>query len=103
MHRQTQAAYYCQVGQTRLSSSASPYAEAAHVHPLGASHHGPDILANVLYVKQNCQVMFNYGSFGIADSGELLGLPGRLAVVSRHPLAAPYLAYHYTRFYEPQL
>ncbi|NML64555.1 HNH endonuclease [Hymenobacter sp. RP-2-7] len=95
--------YHCQVCQTRLSSPAGPYAEAAHVQPLGAPHHGPDVLANVLCLCPNHHVLFDYGSFAVADSGELLGLPGRLLVAPRHPIGPEFLAYHRTRFYEPQL
>lgn len=95
--------YHCQVCQMRLSSPAGPYAEAAHVQPLGTPHHGPDILANVLCLCPNHHVLFDYGSFGVADSGDLLGLPGRLLVAPAHPLATHYLVYHRTRFYEPQL
>ncbi|MGI4835448.1 MAG: YDG/SRA domain-containing protein [Janthinobacterium lividum] len=95
--------YHCQVCRTRLSSPAGPYAEAAHIQPLGTPHHGPDILANVLCLCPNHHVLFDYGSFGIAKSGELLGLPGKLLMQPKHPLAAQYLAYHRTRFYEPQL
>ncbi len=31
----------CQVCETRLEGLAGPYAEAAHIRPLGAPHHGP--------------------------------------------------------------
>jgi putative restriction endonuclease len=95
--------YHCQVCRTRLSSPAGPYAEAAHVQPLGTPHHGPDVLANVLCLCPNHHVLFDYGSFSIAPGGNLLGLPGQLQLHKKHPLGSEFLAYHRTRFYEPQL
>ena len=32
----------------RLEGFAGPYAEAAHVRPLGSPHNGPDTLNNIL-------------------------------------------------------
>jgi putative restriction endonuclease len=94
--------YQCQVCGTRLASPAGPYAEAAHIQPLGAPHHGPDILANVLCLCPNHHVLFDLGSFGVADDGALLGLAGQLRQHGRHVVAPAYLAYHRTHFYEPQ-
>jgi putative restriction endonuclease len=67
------------------------------------AHHGPDTLANVLCLCPNHHVLFDYGSFSIAPGGELLGLPGQLHLHKKHPLGSEFLAYHRTRFYEPQL
>jgi len=36
--------YSCQMCSTRLEGIAGPYAEAAHIRPLGAPHNGPDTL-----------------------------------------------------------
>ena len=41
-------AYRCQVCGIRLECEGGPYAEAAHVRPLGRPHDGPDELSNVL-------------------------------------------------------
>ncbi|MGI4875507.1 MAG: YDG/SRA domain-containing protein [Janthinobacterium lividum] len=94
--------YHCQVCATQLRSAAGPYAEAAHIRPLGAPHHGPDVLANVLCLCPNHHVLFDLGSFGIADEGALLGLPGQLLLHKKHPVGPEFLAYHRTHFYEPQ-
>jgi hypothetical protein len=40
--------YCCQVCGLRLETPAGPFAEGAHVHPLGSPHNGPDLLGNVL-------------------------------------------------------
>jgi len=94
--------YCCQVCAIQLRSAAGPYAEAAHIRPLGAPHHGPDVLANVLCLCPNHHVLFDLGSFGIADDGQLLGLPGQLAQHKQHPIEPAFLAYHRVHFYEPQ-
>lgn len=93
--------YRCQVCGTRLEGAAGPYAEAAHIRPLGAPHHGPDVLANVLCLCPNHHVLFDLSAFGIADSGQLLGLPGTLKIHKQHPLDKEFLAYHRAHFYGP--
>ncbi len=92
----------CQVCGVRLGSAAGPYAEAAHIRPLGAPHHGPDVLANVLCLCPNHHVLFDLGSFAIADDGQLLGLPGQLTQQPKHLIEPAFLAYHRVHFYEPQ-
>ena len=93
--------YRCQVCDTRLEGAAGPYAEAAHIRPLGAPHHGPDILANVLCLCPNHHVLFDLSAFGVADSGLLLGLPGKLKIHKQHLLGLEFLAYHRKHFYAP--
>ena len=93
--------YCCQVCGTQLLGSAGPYAEAAHIRPLGAPHHGPDIFANVLCLCPNHHVMFDFSRFGISDDGQLLGLPGQLKIHKQHPIGTEFLAYHRKHFYEP--
>ena len=93
--------YRCQVCGTRLEGAAGPYAEAAHIRPLGAPHHGPDILANVLCLCPNHHVLFDMSAFGIADSGQLLGLPGHLNTRKQHLIGTAFLAYHREHFYLP--
>jgi putative restriction endonuclease len=92
----------CQVCGERLASTAGPYAEAAHIRPLGAPHHGPDIVANILCLCPNHHVLFDLGSFGVAEDGALLGLPGKLRSHPQHIVAPEFLAYHRAHFYEPQ-
>lgn len=94
--------YRCQVCATQLRSAAGPYAEAAHIQPLGTPHHGPDVLANVLCLCPNHHVLFDLGSFGIAAGGQLLGLPGHLIQHKQHVIEPAFLAYHRAHFYEPQ-
>ncbi|MET4074851.1 YDG/SRA domain-containing protein [Hymenobacter sp. UYCo722] len=93
--------YHCQVCDTRLEGAAGPYAEAAHIRPLGAPHHGPDILANVLCLCPNHHVLFDMSAFSIADDGQLLGLPGKLKIHKQHQIGKEFLAYHREHFYLP--
>lgn len=95
--------YRCQVCDTRLEGAAGPYAEAAHIRPLGAPHHGPDILANVLCLCPNHHVLFDMSAFGIADNGQLLGLPGELKIHKQHHIGKGFLAYHRAHFYAPNI
>lgn len=95
--------YHCQICAIQLRGAAGPYAEAAHIQPLGAPHHGPDTLANVLCLCPNHHVMFDLGSFGIADNLQLLGVPGRLLTQKKHSIGTEFTAYHRVHFYEPGL
>ncbi|WP_201981499.1 YDG/SRA domain-containing protein [Hymenobacter rubidus] len=93
--------YCCQVCGVRLHGAAGPYAEAAHIRPLGAPHHGPDVLENVLCLCPNHHVLFDLGSFSVADDGQLLGLSGRLRLHKKHLLNPAFLAYQRLHFYQP--
>lgn len=84
----------CQVCGTRLEGTAGPYAEAAHIQPLGDPHRGPDILPNMLCLCPNHHVLLDYGAFSIADDHELLGAPGKLAMARTHELDRDCLTYH---------
>jgi putative restriction endonuclease len=91
----------CQVCGERLATPASFYAEAAHVQPLGAPHHGPDVLGNVLCLCPNHHTLFDFGSFSIADDLSLLGLPGHLRLHAAHRPDLAHLAYHRQHIYRP--
>jgi putative restriction endonuclease len=84
----------CQMCGTRLECPAGPYAEAAHIQPLGAPHHGPDTKDNILCLCPNHHVLFDNGAVSIADDLSLVGGDGKLAVRRDHTLNRRYLAYH---------
>ena len=88
--------YTCQVEVcgVRLAGPAGPYAEAAHIRPLGAPHNGPDSPDNLLCLCPNHHVLFDLGGFSIADDLTLIGLPGRLTVNTRHEISREHLRYH---------
>ena len=95
--------YRCQVCNIRLEGAAGPYAEAAHIRPLGAPHHGPDTLGNVLCLCPNHHVLFDLSAFTIADDGQLLGLPGKLKTHKQHSIGLAFLAFHREHFYSPNM
>ncbi|MBD2056201.1 HNH endonuclease [Oculatella sp. FACHB-28] len=86
--------YRCQVCGTRLESNAGPYAEAAHIRPLGIPHNGSDAINNLLCLCPNHHVLFDYGTFSIADDLSLLGIEGTLTIVMQHEIHIENLRYH---------
>ena len=86
--------YRCQMCGTRLEGFAGPYAEAAHVRPLGAPHDGPDSLDNLLCLCPNHHVLFDHGGVGVSEDLLLIGVEGRLMVHPRHRVNEDHLRYH---------
>ncbi|MEL6614382.1 MAG: YDG/SRA domain-containing protein [Bacteroidota bacterium] len=84
----------CQVCGEAVETLAGPYAEAAHIRPLGAPHHGPDVLANVLCLCPNHHVAFDRWAFTLADDLSLIGLPGALRLHPKHVPDPEHVAYH---------
>jgi len=83
----------CQVCGTRLEGLAGPYAEAAHIRPLGAPHHGPDTPDNILCLCPNHHVLFDHGGVGIGEDLSLIGVEERLTVHPQHPINEDHLRY----------
>ncbi len=86
--------YKCQMCGTRLKCPAGPYAEAAHVRPLGVPHSGPDSADNILCLCPNHHVLFDNGAISIAEDFSLIGDPGNLTVHRNHHISKEHLAYH---------
>lgn len=84
----------CQVCGIRIETAAGPYAEAAHIRPLGPPHDGPDEMENILCLCPNHHVLFDQHGFAIAEDLSLIGLEGRLRTHPRHPLHPAHLRYH---------
>jgi len=85
--------HQCQVCGVRLEGPGGPYAEAAHVQPLGEPHRGPDSKDNILCLCPNHHVLFDLGAFTIADDLSLIGTPGSLRLYGSHHLNNDYLRY----------
>jgi putative restriction endonuclease len=85
--------YRCQMCGTRLEGLAGPYAEAAHIRPLGAPHHGPDTPDNILCLCPNHHVLLDHGGVGIGEDLSLIGADGRLTVHSQHQINEAHLRY----------
>jgi putative restriction endonuclease len=86
--------YHCQVCSVRLECTGGPYAEPAHIRPLGRSHDGTDELATLLCLCPNHHVLFDNGGFEIANTLKLMGLPGKLATARGHRIDKQHLASH---------
>lgn len=87
----------CQICETRLFTAAGPYSEGAHIRPLGAPHHGPDSLANMLCLCPNCHTMFDGRALWVDDQGAIhntAGPCGTLRVKPGHSLDFSHLTYH---------
>lgn len=91
--------YRCQVCGERLDTAAGPYAEAAHIRPLGRPHDGPDTAENMLCLCPNHHVLFDQFGLTIADNFELIGFPGRLRTHARHRIYLAYVRYHRDLFF----
>jgi putative restriction endonuclease len=78
---------------TRLEGLAGPYAEAAHIRPLGAPHHGPDTPDNILCLCPNHHVLLDHGGVGIGEDLSLMGEGGRLEVDPQHRVSEEHLRY----------
>ncbi len=85
--------YRCQMCGTRLEGLAGPYAEAAHIRPLGAPHHGPHTSDNILCLCANHHVLLDHGGVAVAEDLSLVGEEGRLDVDSRHQISEEHLRY----------
>lgn len=86
--------FRCQVCGIRLETPAGPYAECAHIRPLGSPHNGPDVIGNVLCLCPNHHVLFDNGAFTIRDDLVLEGIEGMLRDDVEHRIDCETLAYH---------
>ncbi len=91
--------YTCQVCDTRLLTSAGPYAEAAHIKPLGAPHNGPDIESNLLCLCPNHHVLFDTGAIYIDQNFNVQNRiegkkVGRLTLHDSHSINLELVKYH---------
>ena len=90
--------YTCQVCELRIETPVGPYAEGAHIKPLGAPHRGPDTLDNLLCLCPNHHLLFDLGAIMIADDMSLIGTAGRLRTATKHRINVDYLRYHRSRY-----
>lgn len=90
--------YRCQVCGFFIQIKSGPYAEAAHIQPLGRPHNGPDVPENILCLYPNHHVMFDNGVFVIGDDMSLVGIVGTLRLDSNHQIDAAYILYHRERY-----
>jgi putative restriction endonuclease len=75
-------------------TTGTPYAEGAHIRPLGAPHNGPDVVENVLCLCPNDHVLFDHGAISITDDLHLIGRSGYLRTAKKHEIDPLHLKYH---------
>jgi putative restriction endonuclease len=83
--------YRCQMCGVRLEGVAGPYAEAAHVRPLGSPHNGPHTPDNILCLCPNHHMLFDHGGITVAEELSLVGAQGSLMIYLRHRVSEEHL------------
>jgi putative restriction endonuclease len=92
--------YKCQVCGNVLETPVGPYAESAHIKPLGKPHNGPDTPENVLCLCPNHHVLFDSKSFAINDNLSLFGFKGTVYVDPKHKIDLDMLEYHRQQYFQ---
>ncbi len=90
--------YKCQVCSIEIKTNAGPYAEAAHIKPVGKPHNGPDRPDNLLCLCPNHHLMLDKGVYMIADDLTLIGLEGSLEKHPDHQISIEHIRYHREMF-----
>ncbi len=95
--------FACQICGTIVDTATGPYAEAAHVKPLGRPDDGPDTPDNVLCLCPNHHAEFDRGGMIVDTEHNVIRLSSRerLGVLrshARHSISSDYLAYHRDRW-----
>jgi len=90
--------YRCQVCSIEITTNAGPYAEAAHIKPVGKPHNGPDRPENLLCLCPNHHLMLDKGVYMINDDLSLIGIEGKLIKHSEHEISIEHIRYHRMMF-----
>ena len=76
----------CQVCGIRLDTAAGPYAEAAHIVPLGRGYDGRDAIENILCLCPNDHARFDHGALFVMDDLTIIQLDGtKVGTLKTHP------------------
>ncbi|MED7930408.1 HNH endonuclease [Nonomuraea sp. LP-02] len=89
----------CQMCGVRLLLPNGPYAEGAHIRPLGNPHDGYDVAGNLLCLCPNDHVLFDQGAIIVKDDLTVVNqLTGEsrdaLRTVPGHDVDRQHLTYH---------
>ena len=93
----------CQVCSTSIDTPGGPYAEGAHIRPLGRPHNGTDTLDNILCLCPNHHVMFDMFGFTLTDDLQLVGISAIFNVHERHSISTENIRYHREHRYKNPL
>jgi putative restriction endonuclease len=86
--------YECQICGVRLVGLSGPYAESAHIRPLGRPHNGPDTPDNILCLCPNHHVLLDHGGIFIEDDLSIFGESRALNIHPTHTISSEHLRYH---------
>ena len=91
--------FTCQFCGNRYDSPVGPYAETAHIKPLGGKHAGPDTVENALCLCPTHHKLFDLGAFVIDDDRFVVDVMagvrlGPLTEVPPHRIDIQFAAYH---------
>lgn len=91
--------YHCQICGIRLDTPAGPYAESAHIRPLGRPHDGPDTESNILCLCPNDHVKFDCLAVAILDELDVIDVStgtqyARLTEITGHRIDKAHIRYH---------
>lgn len=93
--------FTCQICGTQIQTPSGPYAEGAHIRPVGGEHAGRDVIENLLCLCANCHIRFDKGSLYL-DSGYVVdrvsGQSELLLTKPPHQIDQKSAAYHRDRF-----
>ena len=89
----------CQACGYTIILPTGPYAEGAHIRPLGGVHAGPDAADNMLCLCANYHVRFDRGAIHISPTGQVVetatgAVLSSLRTASSHSLNPAHLDYH---------
>jgi len=95
--------FTCQICGLRLNSPEGPFAEAAHIKPLGRPHNGPDIQENILCLCPNHHKLLDTGSIRINRDLEVIdfedgSIVGTLNTISKHFKSTKYIEWHWNQW-----
>jgi putative restriction endonuclease len=90
--------FTCQICGVRLETVGGPYAEGAHLIPLGGDANGPDHISNVLCLCPNHHVLLDHGAIFLDDDWMVIDRQGavvaKLAIHPEHGLEREYARLH---------
>ena len=91
--------YRCQVCNQTVNGASGPYAEGAHIKPLGKPYNGQDHVSNILCLCPNHHASFDLLGFSVRSDLSLVGCEsGKLTLLDGHRIKPEFLEHHYTRF-----
>lgn len=92
--------FTCQICGIKLDGPDGPYAETAHIKPLGKPFNGPDIKENMLCLCPNHHKLFDMGAIRVDHDYRIIDFKndaavGKLVTRPRHTPSPKYIRWHW--------